>query len=312
LPNLAPVVIFVYKRPEHLQRTLDSLKRCDGFADSKVIVFGDGPKTHNDRDAVHATRGIAQAQLGSQAEYQFRDKNAGLAASIIDGVTQVTQRFGRAIVLEDDLDLSLNFLTYVNAGLDRYEKDANVYQISAQLFDTPELHDRHEALFLPLTTSWGWGIWRRAWDRFDPFASGWERLRTDRALRHQFNLGGSYDFSTMLERQMAGFGDSWAIRWYWSVFRNRGVVCFPPVSLVRNTGLDGSGTHGRGLLRRFRNQNDAHPVGPMNIDLPDEVLVKEQDFSLVRRAIWRQNGGRLGTAIDMLRRRLFILTGEHM
>ena len=310
--NSAPIAIFVYKRPEHLRRTLDSLRRCYGFANCKIIVFGDGPRIQSDHDAVAATRRIAQEQLGSQAEYHFRENNAGLAASIIDGVNQATQRFGRVIVLEDDLDLAPNFLTYVNAGLDRYEQEANVYQISAQLFDTPEIHGRHEALFLPFTTSWGWGTWRRAWDGFDPSADGWERLRTDRALRRRFNLDGSYDFSTMLERQMTGFGDSWAIRWYWSVFRNKGVACFPPVSLVRNTGLDGSGTHGRGLMRRFKNQNNARPLVPMNIEFPDQVSVREQDFAQIRRAIWRQNGGRIGTAIDTLRRGLFILTGKHM
>jgi hypothetical protein len=310
MPDMAPVAIFAYKRPEHLQGTLDSLKRCDGFANSKIIVFGDGPKTENDLDAVATTRRIAQAHLGSQAEYHFRDRNAGLAASIIDGVNQVTRRFGRAIVLEDDLDLSPNFLTYVNAALDRYEQNPKVYQISAQLFDTPELHERHEALFLPFTTSWGWGTWRRAWDRFDPSADGWQRLRTDRALRRRFNLGGSYDFSTMLERQMSGFGDSWAIRWYWSVFRNDGVTCFPPTSLVRNTGLDGSGTHGRGLLRRFNKQVNTRQSG--SIVLPDRVLVEKQAFDSVRKAIWRQNGALIGTTIDALRRRLFILTGKHM
>src|SRR6202035_1261892 len=108
MPHLAPIAIFVYKRPEHLRCTLDSLRRCEGFANSKIIVFGDGPRTANDFASVEATRRIAQAQLGSQAEYHFRSKNAGLAASIIGGVDEVTRRFGRAIVLEDDLDLSPN------------------------------------------------------------------------------------------------------------------------------------------------------------------------------------------------------------
>ena len=310
MPEWAPIAIFAYKRPEHLRSTLEGLRRCEGFTNSKIIVFGDGAKAPNDIPAVEATRRIAQAKLGSQGEYHFRDKNAGLAASIIGGVDEVTRRFGRAIVLEDDLDLSPNFLTYVNAALNRYEENPNVFQISGQLFDTPEFYDRDSALFLPFTTSWGWGTWRRAWDRFDPMAVGWERLRTDRTLRRKFNLGGCYDFSTMLERQMAQLGDSWAIRWYWSVFRNDGVVCFPPTSLVRNTGLDGSGTHGRGLLRRFRSHGSLREIGP--IELPEKAIVQGRDFDLVKKAIWRQNGGRLGSAIDMLRRSLFILTGKHM
>jgi hypothetical protein len=310
MANLAPIVVFAYKRPEHLRATLDSLKRCEGFADSKIIVFGDGPKTEADRDAVDATRRVARTMLGSQAEYYFRDANAGLAASIIGGVTEVTRTFGRAVVLEDDLELSPRFLVYMNSALDRYEEEKKVFQISGQLVDIPEFCQRDAALFLPFTTSWGWGTWYRAWERLDPLARGWEQLKTDRQLRARFNLNGSFDYSTMLQRQMAGVLDSWAIRWYWSVFRNDGVVCFPPVSLVRNTGLDGSGTHGRGVLRRFREPVILRQIG--SISFPHRVAVAEQDFDLVKRAIWLRNGGRLGAAVDILRRRLFALTGKRM
>jgi glycosyltransferase involved in cell wall biosynthesis len=310
MSSSAPIVIFAYKRADHLRRTLDSLKKCEGFADSKLIVFGDGPKTQAENDAVEATRRTAQAQLGAQAEYHFRADNAGLAGSIIAGVSEVTRRFGRAVVLEDDLELSPNFLIYMNAALDRYAEEAAVYQVSGQLFDTPELRDRRAAIFLPFTTSWGWGTWRRAWERFDSSADGWDQLKTDRLLRRRFNLDGCYDFSTMLERQMAKLGDSWAIRWYWSVFRNQGVVCFPPTSLVRNTGMDGSGTHGRGLFRRFRAGGELRQIG--DIELPGEVVVREQDFNLIKKALWRQNGGYMGSAVDTLRRFLFKLTGRHM
>jgi len=310
MSDLAPIVVFAYRRPAHLQSTLQSLMACEGFGESKVIVFGDGPKSEDDRNPVDATRRTAQLLLGSRAEYHFRETNAGLAASIIGGVTEVTRRFGRAIVLEDDLQIAPNFLVYMNAALDRYENDENVYQISGQLVDTPEFIGRDAALFLPYTTSWGWATWNRAWMRFDPLARGWEQLRTDRAVRRRFNLRGSYDYSTMLQRQMTGLIDSWAIRWYWSVFRNDGLVCFPPTSLARNTGLDGSGTHGRGTLRRFRKQGNARHIGSIN--LPDRIAVEEQDFNCVTRAIWHQNGGYLGAATDSLRRRLFMLTGRHM
>jgi len=310
MPNLAPIVVFAYRRPEHLQSTLNSLRACEGFGDSKVIVFGDGPKTESDREPVQATRRIARAVLGPHAEYHFRETNSGLAASIIGGVTEVTRRFGRAIVLEDDLQLSPNFLTYMNSALDKYSDKDNVYQISGQLFDTPEFIERDSALFLPFTTSWGWGTWQRAWMRFDALAEGWEQLKTDRAARKRFNLEGCYDYSTMLQRQMRGLLDSWAIRWYWSVFRNQGLVCFPPTSLVRNTGLDRSGTHGRGRLRSFRDQGNSRKIGL--ISLPDEIIVEEQNFKWVTKAIWRQNGGYLGAATDLLRRRLFLLTGRHM
>lgn len=306
----APIVIFIYKRADHLDRTLASLQGCEGFAESPVIVYGDGPKTENERASVDAARRTAQVRLGSRAEYHFRERNAGLAASIICGVSETTRRFGRAIVLEDDLELSDYFLSYMNAGLDRYADADSVYQVSGQVFHTPEFVGRERALFLPFTSSWGWGTWRRAWERFDQDAAGWQLLAGDAALRRRFNLDGAYDFSTMLERQMTGHGDSWAIRWYWSVFRRDGITCFPPVSLVRNTGLDGSGTHGRGVLRRFKAQRELAKI--KRIELPSTIAVDPVDLDCVKRALWRQNGGSLGTVTDLARRALFKITGRHM
>jgi hypothetical protein len=88
------------------------------------------------------------------------------------------------------------------------------------------------------------------------------------------------------------------------------MVCFPPVSLVRNTGMDGSGTHGRGLLRRFKTEERPPPT--LRIELPDQISVQQQDFNFVKQAMWQHNGGHMGSIIDSLRRRLFLLTGKHM
>lgn len=302
LTNFSPIAVFIYKRAAHLEATLKSLKGCDGYADSKVIIFADGPKARHEQDAVNAARRVAHEQLGPGAEYHFSDTNIGLGSSIIRGVSDVVGRFGRAVVVEDDLELAPHFLTFMNAALARYEDRAEVFQVAGHMFATPEFAARDSALFLPFTTTWGWATWSRAWAQFDPLATGWESLQNDRALRARFNLGGAYDYSTMLERQMAGSRDSWGIRWYWSVFRNAGLVCFPPHSMVRNAGIDGSGTHGRGILRGFRRSIES--LERREIALTDEVSVDPADFDAVRKAIWRQNGGWIGASSDHLRDRL--------
>jgi len=298
----APIALFIFKRTDHLQRAVRSLQRSAGFADSRVIVFGDGPRSAAEIPAVEAARRAAKELLGTEAEYRFSAKNLGLSRSIIDGVGDVLARFGRVIVIEDDLEISPGFLAYVNAALDRYDGHPEVFQVSGHMFDTPKVARGGSAIFLPMTTTWGWATWSRAWARFDPAAAGCESLGTDRKLRLRFNLGGRYDYSTMLDRQMAGLGDSWGIRWYWSVFRNGGVACFPPWSLVRNTGMDGSGTHGRGLLRGFGGRHEIQSGAA--IDFPDQVAVNEEAFELVKQTIWRQNGGWVGAAVDRLRRGL--------
>jgi hypothetical protein len=229
-----------------------------------------------------------------------RQKNYGLAKSIITGVEELCERFGRVIVLEDDLVVAPGFLEFMNRALDRYAESERVVQVSGFNFEVPELRGNSSALFLPFTVSWGWATWKRAWEKFDSSSQGWETLRNDADLRHRFNLNGSYDYATMLEQQMKGLRDSWAVRWYWTVFKANGLGLFPPVSLVTNTGFDGSGTHGRGLLRQF--DNPGAPLVSKHISLPDSVLVDEIQYRHVCRSLWRQNGGWAGTLVDRMRR----------
>ena len=309
MTDLAPIALFIFNRADHLQRTIQSLKLCAEFHKSRVIVFGDGPRNQEGVAAVELARSLAKAMLGPDAEYHFRDHNTGLSRSVIDGVTDVVARFGRVIVVEDDLEVSRDFLHFLNAALVRYDQNQEVFQVSGHMFDAPKIAKRGAAVFLPFTTTWGWATWRRAWDRFDPTAQGWELLKVDGKLRRRFNLCECYDYSTMLERQMAGFRDSWGVRWYWSVFSNAGAACFPPFPLVRNIGLDGSGTHGRGVLRSFKIRRKEPPNGA--IDLPADVVISEEDFGLVRQAIWEQNGGWLGATADRLRRGLYAFRRNH-
>jgi hypothetical protein len=190
---------------------------------------------------VAAARDVARATLdGLDATMIESAENRGLAKSIMAGVSELCDKFGRVIVVEDDLIVSPSFLTYMNAALERYARDESVFQVSGYAF--PVNHSGSDkAMFLPVTTSWGWGTWKRAWDKFANTARDFEVLRNNRSIRRRFDLGGAYPYYAMLQRQRAGRVDSWAIRWYLSVFVNRGLVLYPATSHVKNIGFDGSG-----------------------------------------------------------------------
>ncbi|MEO0315741.1 MAG: hypothetical protein RI928_2197 [Pseudomonadota bacterium] len=297
--QIAPIAIFAYRRPDHLRNTLQSLVRCEGFVGSKLFVFCDGPKSDAERADVEATRAVARELLGEAAEYHFSEKNRGLSTSVIAGVNTVLDRFDRVIVIEDDLELASDFLVYMNDALDRYAGDERVYQVSGYMFNAREIGKAGTAVFLPFTSSWGWATWRRAWTAFEADAPGWPHLLSDAGLRYRFNIDGTYDFSSMLVRQMLGFRDSWAVRWCWSVFRRNGLVLYPPASLVKNTGFDGSGTHGRGVLRHFSDgKADSARIG---ISMPSQIAIDQASYGHVKRALWQQNGRWLGRLTDSVR-----------
>jgi hypothetical protein len=140
----------------------------------------------------------------------------------------------------------------------------------------PEFATRRDGMFLNFCTSWGWATWKRAWDQFDPIAADWQVLQRDLPLRRRFSLNDAYPYADMMEQQMAGRLDSWAIRWWWSMFRAGGLGLHPPRSLVSNIGVDGSATHAPSLLRQFLTPREAEEVDHQVPELPSHVSVDQQ------------------------------------
>jgi hypothetical protein len=241
--TLAPISLFVYSRPDHAAQALATLRLNPPAAGSELFIFSDGPRDAAAAPLVEATRAAIRNVPGfAKVNVIERERNLGLANSIADGVTQLCERFGRVIVVEDDLRLSPHFLGFMNAALDSYRGNERVMQVSGYMFPVTLPADV-ESLFLPFTTSWGWATWQRAWRHFDPAMRGYDALKADAAAQHRFNLDGAIDYVSMLDNQRAGRIDSWAIRWYLSVFQRNGLVLYPAHSLVGNFGFDGSGVH---------------------------------------------------------------------
>jgi GT2 family glycosyltransferase len=240
----APIALFVYNRPLHTRQTVEALRKNELASESDLVIFSDGPKRPEAAAAVGEVREYIRTISGFRSVSIIeRDRNWGLANSVIDGVTRLCTEYGRVIVLEDDLIVARYFLEYMNTALERYQHDEKVMQVSGYMFPI-NAAVQTDAIFLPITTSWGWATWQRAWQYFDPLATGHAALEGDVDMRHKFNLDGGYDYFGMLKQQLQGKIDSWAIRWYLSVWMRGGLTLFPRETLVENIGLDGSGTHG--------------------------------------------------------------------
>jgi hypothetical protein len=241
--NRAPIALFVYNRPRHTLATLAALRANPLAPQSDLYVFSDAPRKPEAASSVAQVRESLRSIDGFKSVTVVeRTSNMGLAASITEGLNGLCERHGRAIVVEDDLATSPHFLDYMNAALERYETEDRVMQISGHMF-VASLATTDDAIFLPFITSWGWATWARAWRHYDPLALEYPRLLEDPALRRRFDLNGHYPYFRMLQAQQHGKIDSWAIRWYLSVFCRNGLALYPKKSMVRNLGFDGSGVN---------------------------------------------------------------------
>jgi GT2 family glycosyltransferase len=242
MQNLAPIALFVYNRPEHTRRTLSYLQKNLLADESRLYIFSDAPKTDEDRVKVEQVRQLVKAVEGFKSVKVIeRKENLGLANSIIDGVTQLVNDYGKVIVFEDDLLSSPFTLQYFDEALKRYEQDEKVMHIGAYMYNLPDKL-LPQTFFFRAATSWGWATWARAWAHFNPDA---DQLISefDAKKISQFSIEGTMNFWRQLQQFKAGKNDSWAIRWYASIFLNGGLTLNPSASLIHNIGNDGSGVH---------------------------------------------------------------------
>lgn len=239
----APVAVFAFRRLDLLRRTLTALERCEGFASSPVVVFSDAARAGvagEERQVEKLRVWLRRWCSRHGAELREAAVNRGLRASITGGVSELTERYGRVVVLEDDIVVSRHFLRFMKDGLAACEDRETIYQISGYFIPHRRRLPAVGAMGAP--ACWGWATWRRAWRWYnDDAAALYEQVR-QRDTR-AFDINGTYHNLEALRRNAEGTLDTWGVRWYASMFLRGGLVVYPALSLSRNIGFGGGGTN---------------------------------------------------------------------
>lgn len=238
----SPILLFTYNRPGHTRQLLESLLANEEAAESPLIVYSDAARDDNSQAKVEEVRRYLHTISGfGSIEIIEREKNQGLASNIIDGVTTQIERYGRVIVLEDDLIVAPYFLRFMNDALNMYKDEPRIGHIQACDF-TKDV-TLPDIFLIKWTGSWGWATWKRAWQHFNPNGKALLQQLEERQLTRTFDFDGTYRFTRMLRRQTEGKNDSWAIRWNASLFLDDILSLNVGRSLVQNNGFDGTGTN---------------------------------------------------------------------
>jgi hypothetical protein len=273
MQNLAPVALFVYNRPDHMRRTLSYLQKNGLAAESRLFIFSDGAKTVADEEKVEQIRQQAKQVTGFKSvKLIARKTNVGLANSIISGVTQLVKEYGKVIVFEDDLLSSPYTLQYFNEALDRYASQPEVMHIGAYMYDL-KTSNLPQTFFYRAATSWGWATWARAWKDFEPDIDLLMQQFNKQQI-HQFSIEDTMNFWKQMQQFKAGKNNSWAIRWYASIFLKKGLTLNPAHSFIQNIGHDGSGRHSN-LENTYDVQMACEPVTQFPVLLQEDKQAYE-------------------------------------
>lgn len=272
--NYAPIALFTYNRADHTRQAVESLQNNAEAKYSDLYIFSDGPKNEKAVEGVKANRTFIRSLKNANDNANLnanenspslnregrgvsfksvtiveREKNWGLANSLIAGITEIVNKFRRVIVVEDDLILSPYFLKFMNDALEKYKDEEKVASISA--FLNPVEGEVPNTFFLRYFACWGWATWKRGWDLL---------INDDRVLlkrlrwkKNDFNIGGTGPFYGILYCDKVGLNDSWAVRFYASQFLAGKLQLFPGRTMAIQTGTDGSGTHGKSRDDKYDN-----------------------------------------------------------
>jgi len=282
----APVILFTYNRLWHTRQTVEALKRNSLSQDSRLIIYSDGPKNEGHSADVEKVRDYIGGIDGfGDVKIVQRSENLGTARSVVQGVTEVVDQFGKAIVLEDDIVTSPHFLRYMNDALTFYAAEDRVVSVHGYIY--PVKGSLPETFFLRGADCWGWATWKRGWDLYEDDGSKLlSSLKAGRLMR-SFDFDGAYPYTKMLKDTINGRVSSWAVKWHASAFLENKLTLYPGRSLVDHIGADGTGVHSE-VSGLFSVKPSERSINVEKVSVEENLEAREmvaQFFSSLKRTL---------------------------
>src|SRR5690606_1234137 len=295
MDKLSPIILFVYNRPDHTRRTLQALEKSLLAQKSILYIFSDGAKNSAAKAVVNEVRTVIKSfRLFKRIHIIEREINWGLAKNVIDGVTQVIHEHGKAIVLEDDVVLSEHALSFFNRALTYYENEETVMHIGGYIYELDRTN-LAETFFTRYAASQAWATWKRAWDYFEVDID--EIIRQfDKKKINDFTFDHTMNFWRQIQQQKVGKVDSWAVRWYASVFLRGGLALSPNQSLIENIVHDGTGVHSE-ISGMFATTIRSEPID----GFPAEVVESEEGYRSLKKYFKHRKGGLIERGVRFIR-----------
>ena len=287
--NLSPIILFIYNRPDHTRQTLEALSANTLAKESDLFIYADGAKENASSEQlkkIRETRELARSNAWCKSVTVIEsEKNKGLAASIISGVTEIVNRYGKVIVLEDDIVTGKYFLEFMNTALEKYADEKNVWHITGWR-DPVKKASADGSYFYPTMDCWGWATWSDRWQHFKKDALYYKSIFTPQMI-WEFNIEGSDEgMWSQIEDNISGKINTWAIFWYATIFLQKGLCLAPMKSLVKNVGFDNSGVHcGTNPAQTITDSIDWRIA-----DYPEKIEINRKEFEKNKYFLHKMHG----------------------
>lgn len=278
---LAPIILFVYNRPDMVEQTLRSLQKNALATESELFIYADGPKADASSEQLNkiaeVRKLIRKEQWCGKVNIVEREKNMGLANSVISGVSEMVEKYGRTIVMEDDIQVSPFFLNFMNDALDLYEHNEKILAVASWNYFASGISCTNDHFFFRYPDSIAWATYKRSWNLFEKDAKqAYTKLKEKGKLQAFNGDGHALYFENMLQMQIEGKINSWAIRWTATAVLNDMLTVFPKLSMSKHLGFGAEATHEKTEI----DYNANLTVSDRKLNLTEATAIEEDKNAL--------------------------------
>ena len=246
IPTCAPLAIFAFNRPGTFEKVLDRLSKCDsltGRGERVGYAFLDGAREGHAEDVekIAVVRELIERFKRDHfptLKIVVRPRNYGNTENMPQGISEVLDRHGRIIVVEDDILVSRCFLEYMDEALERYANDPRIWCINAwrnRLVKVPSTY-RHDVYLTPRAMCWGWGTWKDRWAAVDFKMQDWPEFKAEAENIERLDDIG-IEVKWMLDEQYAGKLKAWDVQCVYHMAKNGLYAVEPRLALTKNIGF---------------------------------------------------------------------------
>ena len=246
----APVLLFTYSRPKHTEEAIIALSKNELATETEVFAYTCDPGNDEIAPYVEETKNVLRKYYNSSLFKSFNIVDRGeyvpLGSAMANAVTEVIEKYGRIIVVEDDIITSSDFLKFMNDALDFYEDSEEIFSISGYSFGMDSIKNLEDTVYLiRRNCPWGWATWKNRWDNYDILSKDYLKSTFDRNVRNELRLW-SEDLPMLMDELFLKEGCldmNWEQQMrYRQCVLGMYTVC-PRISKVKNIGFTGMRTN---------------------------------------------------------------------
>lgn len=231
-----PVLLICYLRLDQIEKAIEKLF-VYGVQDIYLAI--DGAKNEKDFETQSLKCKDFQKkyqQTDLRLHIWHRQRNLGIAVSVITAIDWFFSNTESGIILEDDLRFEESFIDFCEIAWEKYEKNENVWMVSGSNF-MPE-DDRLQVKCINYPMIWGWCSSSEKWKKMRV-----SYLSIPKTGIKDWFIPRNTFFLVGLIRANSLSIDTWDIQIAQRMLKEKRYCILPPVNLISNQGFDENAVH---------------------------------------------------------------------